>query len=596
MARSVLRGLTRASGATALRLVSGAVREVYAADRRGTVVAFCLQVLGALAGLGTVVAAKFAFDALLGEPDATLSPVAALLLLAFMTALSGSVGALQGLQQRLLGERVAQRVWERVLKAASGADLITYESTGFATQLDRVQQNALSRPFEVTTNLLGLAGSLLGVGTMSVVLVGIEPLLLPLLLAAGVPAVLLSRWASRTEFGFVVRATPPYRRRSYVRRLLVDRAYAAELRAFASTGRLRQRHRDLGAEYLTELRRQVRIRQLIAVLTTLGVGVALAAALLAIVELVARGRIGLPEAGAAAIAVRMLSGQLTTAFSSIGGLLEATPFLGDLESFVQSVPPPASAGRRMRLGSGLVLSGVSFRYPDQPRPAVERIDLEIRAGEVVALVGENGSGKTTLAKIVAGLYEPAEGALSWDGGSVPAPDVRASVSVIFQDFVRYQMTVRENITMSDPDRPEIDSAVRSAARRAGAMPAVDRLPDGTDTVLGREIDEGVDLSGGEWQRLALARALYRDADVVVLDEPTAALDPRAEHELFNDVRAVLDGRAALLISHRFSSVRLADRIYVLDGGRVRECGTHDELMNRGGHYAELFGLQSAAYR
>ena len=424
MPHTVLRGLTRARGATVLRLVSGAVREVYAADRRGTVVAFCLQVLGALAGLGTVVAAKAAFDALLGEPDTTLGPVAALLLLllAFMTALSGSVGALQGLQQRLLGERVAQRVWERVLKAAAAADLITYESTGFATQLDRVQQNALSRPFEVTTNLLGLAGSLLGVGTMSVVLVGIEPLLLPLLLAAGVPAVLLSRWASRTEFGFVLRATPPFRRRSYVRRLLVDRAYAAELRAFASTGRLRQRHSDLGAEYLSELRRQVRIRQLIAVLTTLGVGVALAGALLAIVELVARGRIGLPEAGAAAIAVRMLSGQLTTAFSSIGGLLEATPFLGDLESFVQSVPPPASAGRRMRLSRGLALSGVSFRYPDQSRPAVERVDLEIRAGEVVALVGENGSGKTTLAKIVAGLYRaPQKESLSHGTEGDPCP-------------------------------------------------------------------------------------------------------------------------------------------------------------------------------
>ncbi|MGH3991395.1 MAG: ATP-binding cassette domain-containing protein [Pseudonocardiaceae bacterium] len=222
--------------------------------------------------------------------------------------------------------------------------------------------------------------------------------------------------------------------------------------------------------------------------------------------------------------------------------------------------------------------------------------MEIRAGEVVALVGENGSGKTTLAKIVAGLYEPATGTRHWDGGTVPASDIRASVSVIFQDFVRYQMTVRDNIVIGDGDRPASEDAVVEAARRAGVLGAVRELPDGVDTMLGRELDEGTDISGGQWQRLALARALYRDTPLVVLDEPTAALDPRAEHELFADVRAVLDGRAALLISHRFSSTRLADRIYVMDGGRVVECGTHDELMARAGQYAELYGLQSSAYR
>ena len=587
--------IARASAGTP-RLIAAAAREVLRADRLGTITAAVFQIVGAIAALGVVAAAKFTFDALLQPDRAAIGLAPALLALAFMTALSGSVNALQTQQHRILGERVSQRVWDRLLDTTARADLLTYESSGFATALERVQQNALTRPFAVTTALLGLTGGMLGVVAMSAVLVGVEPLLVPVLLAAGLPAVLLSRWASRTEFAFAHRLTASYRRRNYLRQLLTQRPSAAELRAFGSAGPLRERHRILNREVTSELRAQVRRRQLIAVLTTVGVAVALTAALLAIVELVRQGRIDLPEAGAAAIAVRLLSGQLNTMFTSVGGLLESAPFLADLDRFVTSGPPPPPPGRKRPLTDRVTLHEVSFRYPEQDRPAVDSVDIEIRAGEVVALVGENGSGKTTLAKIVAGLYEPAAGTRHWDGAAVPAPDVRASVSVIFQDFVRYQMTLRDNITISDSDRSASEDGVIDATRRAGVLAAMRQLPDGIDTMLGRDLDEGTDLSGGQWQRVALARALYRDTPLVVLDEPAAALDPRAEHELFADVRAVLDGRAALLISHRFSTTRLADRIYVMGCGRVVECGTHDELMARGGQYAELYGLQSAAYR
>jgi ATP-binding cassette subfamily B protein len=227
---------------------------------------------------------------------------------------------------------------------------------------------------------------------------------------------------------------------------------------------------------------------------------------------------------------------------------------------------------------------------------VAGVDIEIRAGEIVALVGENGSGKTTLAKIVAGLYEPEFGSRHWDGVDAPAPDVRASVTVIFQDFVRYQMTLRDNIVISDGDRSPARADAEAAATAAGLARTVLGLPGGMDTMLGRDLDEGVDISGGQWQRVALARALYRDTPLIVLDEPAAALDPRAEHDLFTNVRATLGDRAALLISHRFSSTRMADRIYVMDGGSIVECGTHDELMASAGQYAELYRLQSAAYR
>jgi ATP-binding cassette, subfamily B, bacterial len=568
------------------RLIMAAAREVWRADRAGTVLATLYQLIGAVAALGVVAAGKLVFDALLNHGGLTVP----LLLLALATAVSGSVGPLQTQQHRILGERVSQRVWDRLLDTTARADLVTYESTGFATALERVRQHALEHPFAVTAALLGMTGSLVGVGAMSVVLVAVEPLLLPLLLAAGIPAVLLSRWASRTEFAFAHKLTALFRRRHYLRELLTLRPYAAEVRAFDAFDPLRARHGALNVDVNVALRQQVRRRQLIAALTTVGVAAALTGALLAIVALVQSGRIGLAEAGAAAIAVRLLSGQLGTLFSSIGGLLESAPFLADLAAFVASGHSVAR-GAKHGLRSGVSLRNVSFSYPAQERPAVDEVDIEIRAGEVVALVGENGSGKTTLAKLVAGLYDPAGGSRQWDGVSLPAADVRASVTVIFQDFVRYQMTVRENITISAPS-----GSVAAAATSAGLDPVVNALPEGMDTMLGRDLDEGVDLSGGQWQRVALARALYRDTPLIVLDEPAAALDPRAEHELFTNVRATLGGRAALLISHRFSSTRMADRIYVMDAGRVVECGTHDELMAAAGQYAELYRLQSAAYR
>src|SRR5205085_2031617 len=284
-------------------------------------------------------------------------------------------------------------------------------------------------------------------------------------------------------------------------------------------------------------------------------------------------------------------------------LYEASLFLEDFTDFVEAVPapvpsdespPPEDPPRFERL----VADGVSFTYPSRTEPSLRDISITVDAGEVVALVGENGSGKTTLAKLLAGLYVPENGTITWDGVDITAfggDQLRRSIAVIFQDFVQYRLTAGENVTTGRHERYDDAEAMEAAARAAGAHDFLAALPRGYRTRLGPQFMGGSDLSVGQWQRVALARAFFRDAPFVILDEPTASLDPRAELELFGNIRSIFAGRSVLVISHRFANVRSADRIYVLGGGRVVEQGSHDQLMAEGGLYAELFTMQASTY-
>jgi ATP-binding cassette, subfamily B, bacterial len=276
-------------------------------------------------------------------------------------------------------------------------------------------------------------------------------------------------------------------------------------------------------------------------------------------------------------------------------------FLDDLDRFLALAAPASlpSRGVAPSLREEVVVDGVSYTYPGSDQPAVREVSLRVRPGEIIAMVGENGSGKTTLAKIIAGLYPPTAGRVTWDGvdaATFHPVDLRRGVAVIFQDFVRYHLSARENIGLGDPERIDDLPAIRRAAQQAGAAGFLANLPAGYDTILSKEFANGTDLSVGQWQRVALARALRRDAPLVILDEPSSALDPRAEQALFADVRAVLGGRAAVLISHRYSTVRSADRILVMSEGRILEAGSHDTLMAADGLYKELFTMQAEAYR
>jgi ATP-binding cassette subfamily B protein len=331
----------------------------------------------------------------------------------------------------------------------------------------------------------------------------------------------------------------------------------------------------------------------------MAVGIGLTVAL--VVFLVVTGQMSLAAAAAAAAAIVQIGPILSGLAWSVGFLYENVLFIEDYERFCAMKPaieaarshlsPPQSFDR-------VAVEQVSFRYPSSDQPALRGVSLELRRGEIVALVGENGSGKTTLAKLLCQLYQPDAGRILWDGRDTAEMDpdqLRRAISVIFQDFGQYWLSVRQNIAMGSVERLDDQASLEAAARRSGAHSFIDGMSERYTTMLGPIFEGGQNLSVGQWQRMALARAFFRNAPLVILDEPTAALDARAEHDLFESIRDLYGGHTVLLISHRFSSVRTADRIYVLDRGEVVEDGSHDELMARDGLYADLFRLQAAAY-
>ena len=582
-----------------LRVIVDAVRLVARADPRGFAVAAGLQAAGAGAAVGMVTAGQWALQGVVaGGRQSDLVP--ALVVLAAASAVSSGVVSIQVHQQRLLGEDVGTATWTRLLEVTGRVDLAEAESPAFADRLERLSMNALDRPAQLATATLGLVGSMLGVAALTVAVLRLQPLLVPLLLGAGLPATLLARYASRTEFAFSRRWSELARTRLYMRRILADRHFAADVRAFQTENEVIDRHRELSGRYRRVLRSQVRRRQGL-VLTSTGISAAaLAVALAVIAGLVGSGRLSLAQAGAAVIAVRLLSGQLDQVFATVGGIVEAGPFLAELDAFVRtSVVHPSSEQPPWPLRDGLSLRDVRYRYPGGARTVLHGVDLDVRPGEVVALVGENGSGKTTLSKIAAGLYAPTAGTMHWDGavlGDADRPGLRRSAGVIFQDFVRYDLSVADNIDLARRRCGRDLADARIAAAQARISETVERLPGGFDTMLGRAFEGGQDLSGGQWQRIALARALIRRTPLLVLDEPSSGLDPRAEHDLMNDVRAGLGGRAVLFISHRYANLHLADRIYVLAEGRVVESGSHAELIAADGLYRQLYQLQSQAYQ
>jgi ATP-binding cassette subfamily B protein len=566
-----------------------------------------LQILNAVALVFQVIAIQLALTAVLtisasagggGVPWSLVQPV---LLLAGATALTAVIASVQAGLGRYAGELVAAVMWQRVLHVATRVDLRKFESARFYDRLQRVQASALTRPYQITYGLVGTIGAVVASIGLLVAIMLVQPALLPLLLIAGVPVLITSRRQSQLEFDFLARQTQSMRLRTYLTWVQTGRDEAKEVRAFGLARNFGKRLNTLYAEYLRDLAQHLLQRSRLGAIGSLGSAVLLALTLVLLVWLISTGRLSIAAAAAALVAIRLLASQVQNGFTGVQAIFESGLFIDDLDGFLTLAPaaeggsreiaPPAEF-RRIRADA------VSFSYPGRSQLALQAANIEINSGEVVALVGENGSGKTTLAKVIAGLYEPGSGAVRWDGIDVRGfrPELfRERVAIIFQDFVRYALSAEENIAIARPD-DEIDhAAIREAAKIADADAFLSALPAGYQTPLSRRFAGGYELSGGQWQKVAIARAFYRRAPLVIIDEPTASLDARAEYELFSSLHEVLRGRTALIISHRFSTVRTADRIYVLDHGRVVEHGSHDELMDLGGRYAELFHLQASAY-
>jgi ATP-binding cassette subfamily B protein len=591
------------TGLSTTALWGHAFRSAWDADRFNFLVGAVLQMFTGLAPTVLVLASQILLRDITSAPNsrphlgAVALPVAAI---AIVTALAAAASVLNQQQQRLMGERVSNGVWRRVLDVAGHIEYSFFESPDFFNQLERIRNGAFTQQIAVTGALFGMIGGLISLVSLLVVLGAIAPLLIPVLLIGGLPSIILSRRISHLEFAYQRRSTGVYRARGYLRTTLTGRDEAKEIRVFAATSALQRVHDARTVEHEMLLSDHVRRRQRLAVLDVVVSAALLTLALGFVVWLLSRGEISLAAAAAAVLAVRFVSTSVAQLFRSVGGLLESAVYLADLDAFLrlrQLVGPPA-LGQLPPLRERLTIRGLSFQYPGAEKRVLDNIDFELRANEIVALVGENGSGKTTLAKLISGLYPPSQGTFFWDEidvSSLDIAEVRSHISVIFQDFIRYKLTALENIGLGDPEHSGDMAEARRSASLAGAIRYLDALPNGLDTILSREFEGGSDLSMGQWQRVALARALRKPSSVVILDEPSASLDPQAEALLFSDIRSTLQGRAALLISHRFSSVRLADRIYVLEQGQIIETGTHAELVQSDGLYAEMFRVQASAY-
>jgi len=518
------------------------------------------------------------------------------------TSAQRAIGAYSGYGRNLFVRRVQLEAERRLLAQASRLDLGHFDNSDWHDRLARAKRDISWRPGDLTWSVLGLSGNLVTIVLMASLLASLHYILVILALTGAVVSLMLERRVTSRLYEFFYKETPEEREREYVGDLLVQPRTTKEIRAYVLADYLLGRHRTM-SEALFKLREEMyRSGTRISLLSGLVTGTALA---LAYVFVALRGAAGTIDPGGVVLVIgafTSVSGTLGNISSTFVSVDQHTTFLDDYFSFLAIdplIPIPTSPVPLPPVIGSIDFDHLTFTYPGGKEPAVDGLDLHIRGGELVALVGENGAGKSTLVKLLLRFYDPDRGAVRVGGvdlKNVHPEELRSRVGVLFQDYANYELTVRDNVVMGRPDAAADDQRVLEALRRSRSEWLVKKMPSGLDSKVGRLFEGGHDLSGGEWQRLALARIMYRNADIWILDEPTSSLDPEAEAAIFSELKDNLRGRIGIVISHRFSTVRIADRIAVIVDGRVAEFGTHDELLRSEGRYAQLFELQAAGYR
>ena len=532
-----------------------------------------------------------------------LDRLGALLLIELALAIFADLlGRLVSLLDSLLSEKFTNTTSIRLMEHAATLDLEDFEDSELQDRLERARRQTTGR-MTLMTQVFGQAQDVITIISFSAGLIVYAPWLIVLLLLALVPAFLGEAHFNAQSYSLNYTRTPERRELDYLRQTGASAETAKEVKIFGLNGFLMERYRFL-AERFYEANRRLATRRAFwgALLTAIGtLGYYVAYAFIAWRTLRGEFSIGdLTFLSGSFRRLRSLLENLLISFSQVAG---QALYLDDLFSFFEIEPeivsPVDPQPFPRPISSGFTFENVGFRYPGAERWAVRNLSFTLRAGEVLALVGENGAGKTTLVKLLARLYDPDEGRIVLDGHDLREYDLdelRSNIGVIFQDFVRYHMTAAENIAVGRIDAAADRERIVAAARSSMADEMIRRLPLGYDQMIGKRFRSGVELSGGEWQKVAIGRAYMRDAQLLILDEPTAALDARAEFEVFQRFKELSSGKTAVLISHRFSSVRMADRILVLADGEIEAEGTHEELLGQSGRYAELFELQAAGYR
>lgn len=590
--------------------IPGAFRLVWRADRHSTVIMALLTLIAAALPAAQAWAGALIVDSVVASFTARLDPLVglehALPYLGFELALL-LIGAastqMRTFYEHVLNARLAHTINTEIIRKALTLDLHYFEDASFYDKLQNARREADFRALGIINGSYNVVQNLLTLLSFAALLLAFSPLITLVLFGATIPAFVAQGRFSNLYFRLLTWRAPEFRRMQYLEHVLTVDSSAKEVKLFNLGEPLLKRYSDAFQIFFREDADLARRRSIISAGLGVLANLSYYGAYAWIVFLTIGGAITLGGMTFYLTLFRQSQGAFQGLFGSITRLYEHGLFMENLFTFLSLSPQMTQATQPVplppQLQRGLEFRNVSFRYPGRDDWALREINLTIAPGEKLALVGPNGAGKTTLIKLLTRLYDPTEGQILLDGVDLRDYDLdelRQRIGVIFQDFVRYQSTMRENIGFGQIDHLDDAQRIGAAAQRGGADDVVAALPAGMETMLGRWFDHGFELSGGQWQKIALSRAFMRDGEVLVLDEPTAALDAEREYEIFQRFRELTAGKIAVLISHRFSTVRMADRIAVIEGGRITEVGSHAELVRQGGTYARLFEMQAEGYR